>query len=268
MSMPGGRRKLPQVAAEQIKELIEHRQLQPGDMLPTERELTQRLNISRGPVREALRTLEALGLIEIKPGRGTFYRGVQSGRGDAKSSALSGSDIDDLLEVRAMLETRACMLAAQRRTPEDIAEMEATISDARQAIDRGDWAALVLADAAFHHVITRATGNKLLIRLEAALAHQMTIYWRANLSVEGMPAAALERHQRLLEAISARDADWAASVMLGHMRALESRGHPHVARVLPPQINLGQSAPYEAARARAPQGIDSPTISVEPKDSA
>ncbi len=226
MLLPMGRRKLSEVAVEQIKSLIESGAIQPGDKLPTERELTRQLQVSRSSVREALRTVEALGLIEISPGRGTYVRNRSDEEGYGKDAvALSPvqSSVEDLLEVRTIIETKACVLAAQRATAEDIEAMQAAIEETLRSIAANDLTRIALADMAFHHAITRATKNALLIRLEAAIAQQLMEHRRASLGEEGVPHLSLRRHQIILEAIKARDGDWAAGIMLDGLKRLEAR---------------------------------------------
>lgn len=222
MLMPMGRRKLPEVAVAQIKHLIESGEIKPGDKLPTERELTEQLKVSRSSVREALRTLEALGLIEVKPGLGTFVRSAAREVHDGEDSLTFQAEIDDLLEVREILETKACRLAAQRGTPEDLDAMARAIDDMQEALAAGDLAKLVLADMAFHHAITRAARNNLLVRLEAAIAHQLIDCRRVFLSLEGAPIRSIDRHQMILQALKAADGEWAASIMVDHLKAVEA----------------------------------------------
>ena len=224
MLVPVARQKRSDVAVEQIKALIQSGELGPGDKLPTEREVSDQLNVSRTSVREALRALEALGIIEVRPGRGTFVR-------DSFAETLRGpgsiiippslEEIEELVEVRTMFETRACVLAAQRALPEDIQAMQAAIDDMQRASSADDLAGLVLADTAFHRAIIGATRNSLLIRLEAALAHQLMHSRRMSLSTPGKPARSIRRHQLILEAIKARDGEWAASIMLDHIKSVK-----------------------------------------------
>jgi len=224
MLVPVAKRKLPEVAVEQITALIRSGEMKPGDRLPTEREFSERLKVSRTSVREALRTLEALGLIEVRPGRGAFVR-------DSFAEAIRGTgstivppslrEIEELVEVRAMFETRACALAAQRATAEDLAAMQAAIDEMERAYLANDLVGMVLADTAFHRAIVAATGNRLLIRLEAALSHQLMDSRKMSLSTPGKPPRSLRRHQLILEAIKARDGEWAAGIMLDHIKSVK-----------------------------------------------
>ncbi len=222
------RSKLSQIAFERIKALIDSGERQPGEKLPTERELSEQLGVSRNSVREALRGLEALGLIQIKPGKGIFARSGARDSGSALDPmpASFEPDIHDLVEVRTIIETRTCILAAQRATPEDIDAMQAAIDAMEQAVEAEDIAAAVLADGEFHHAITRATKNRLLVHLEAALAHRLIDSRRVTLSAKKHRDGSNARHRLILEAIKAGDGEWASSLMVHHIRnvGLHARG--------------------------------------------
>ncbi len=220
------RPKLSEEAVRQIKALIESGELKAGDKLPTERELTGQLEVGRGSVREALRALEAVGLIEVRRGRGIFVRGGGNGETADKSTLpfdVQESDFEDLMEVRSIVETRACVLAAQRAGPEDFEAMQAAIDQMREALAAGDIAGVVLGDMAFHDAIIRATKNKLLVRLEAAVAHQLMDGRRLSFSTHGAPSRSIDRHQAIMKAIKAGDGEWAGSMTLDGIKILHSR---------------------------------------------
>ena len=219
------RPRLSEEAVRQIRALIDSGEFKPGDKLPTERELSDMLGISRGSVREAIRTLEALGLVEVKPGRGIFVRAERSEDPPPElllPTDVLASDLEDLIEVRSMVETRACIIAARRATAEDFEAMQSAIDEMRKAIADGDIARMVLNDLAFHHAVVVATKNKLLVRLEAAIAHQLMFGRRLALSTNTDPGSSADRHQQILDAIKAGDGEWAASLtLMGIKRFLE-----------------------------------------------
>ncbi len=220
------RPRLSEEAVRQIRALIETGQFKPGERLPTERELSEQLGVSRGSVREALRTLEALGLIEVRPGRGTFVRSDDwdNPSGDLVLPAdVLVSDLEDLIEVRTMVETRACIIAARRATANDYQAMQAAIDEMRQAIAESNIARMVISDLAFHHAVVRATKNKLLAKLEAAIAHQLMDGRRLALSTNTDPSRSANRHQKILDAIRAGDGEWAASLALHGIKSFQER---------------------------------------------
>lgn len=224
MLVPVAKRKLSQVAVERIGALIRSAGLKPGDRLPTEREFSERLNVSRTSVREALRTLEALGRIEVRPGQGTFVRdSFAETIYDFGTTIVPPSleEIEELVEVRTMFESRACALAAQRAQPQDIESMQSAIDDMRRAYVASDMAGMVLADTSFHRAVIRATRNGLLMRLEAALSRQLMDSRRMSLSTPGKPVRSIRRHQLILEALKTRDGEWAASLMLDHIKSVK-----------------------------------------------
>ncbi len=118
----------------QLAQLIEDGVLKPGDQLPSERELSEDLRVSRGTVREAVQFLQTLGLVEIRHGSGTFVRLANDGGGLGerwrKWTIRHAERIHDLLEIRKGLEPFAAELAAQRAGPEDVAAMEDALSTA------------------------------------------------------------------------------------------------------------------------------------------
>ncbi len=112
---------------EQIMNLIKNNKLKPGDKLPPERELAEKLSISRGSLREAFRVLESRGLIKSKPGGGRYIREIRkNGHNSTENiiSSLEKSSILELLEAREMFEVKIAKIAAQKATPEDIELIE------------------------------------------------------------------------------------------------------------------------------------------------
>lgn len=226
MLNPVARPKLSEEAVRQIRALIDSGEFKPGEKLPTERELSDQLGISRGSVREALRALEALGLIEVRPGRGIFIRS-ERWENPSRELLLLGdvlaSDLEDFIEVRSMVETRACVIAARRATAGDFEAMQAAIDEMRQAVAAGDIARMVLSDLAFHHAVVLATKNKLLVRLEAAIARQLMDGRRLAIGTNTDPARSADRHQKILDAIKAGDGEWAASLTLNGIKRYQER---------------------------------------------
>ncbi len=99
--------------------------------------------------------------------------------------------------------------------------MQAAIDDMQRAYVANDVAGMVLADTAFHRVIIAATRNKLLIRLEAALEHQLINSRSMSLSTPGKPPRSIRRHQLILDALKAGDGEWAAGIMLDHIKSVK-----------------------------------------------
>lgn len=208
-------------AAEQIKSLIATDEMSPGARLPGERELCERLGISRSSVREALRVLEVIGLVEIRPRSGTY---VKDPTGDILYAPLlpwltsHQETVRQIFELRQLIEPGAAYLAAQRADAEDVRAMHQTLVDMEASIKRNDLVGAILADSQFHHWITRATRNDYLASFTNNLMHFLEEGRKASLRVPGQPRRALVGHRRIYEAIARRDANAARSAMEDHLR--------------------------------------------------
>lgn len=151
---------------EQIEEAITQGELRPGDRLPSERDLMATFEVSRPTVREALRVLESSGLVRSKHGdpRGPEILAATPATLHKSLTRLARLDVVSLLELvqfRIMLEGSACALAAQRRTNEQLAELDAAIVTMGDVVTHG-FEAFSQADVAFHATVWRASGNQLI----------------------------------------------------------------------------------------------------------
>jgi DNA-binding GntR family transcriptional regulator len=180
-----------------------------GDLAPRERlrsdALANELRVSRTPVREALRKLEAEGLV-AQLGSGLVVR------------ALSEQDLTEIFYVREALEGMAARLASQNATPAEIAEIQELLEDMETVRRRGDVDALRRLTGEFHQLVCRASHNhRLLQSLKTLLDHVRQIQ-TSTLYGEGRPAEALKEHRALLRAIEARDGDRAERIAREHRR--------------------------------------------------
>src|SRR5206468_326238 len=159
----------------QIKTMISEGRLKSGDQLPPERDLAEKFVVSRTSVREALRALESLGFVEIRPGEGTFVRemSVDSLVGPlALVMTAQREAIGELFEARRVLEPAIASLAATRATPEEVQEMKRILDD--QANEIGDGKTGLAQDAAFHEAIGTAAHNRAITRIVHALMDLLT----------------------------------------------------------------------------------------------
>lgn len=205
----------------QIEQLIVEGHLQPGDRLPPERELGRQFGVSRTVIREAVRALVAKSLLEVRPGSGTMVRSP-SAESVTQSMALllrsghPGMDYEKVLEIRRVLEVEIAGLAAQRRTPEDLEELEKIIEQA--SLTQGDRDGFVQCDVDFHAALAYATRNELFSLLLDSLA-DILITWRAITfdDVPEMPARSLKYHTAVLEQVKAGNSEAARQAMLEHL---------------------------------------------------
>lgn len=193
----------------------------PGSRLPSERELAERMGVSRPAVREAVRHLVGQGLIEVRPRRGVYVKAAgEMGLGDAFSQ-LIGTDFDrvmELLEVRRALETRSAFLAAQYATAADLEGLQRIYADL--ARDRETQATGDDADVRFHCAIAAAAGNTVLTHLMAtlhgALMKAARLLASRLMDSEHYRTEMFAIHTRIFEAIRERKPKAAASAMDAH----------------------------------------------------
>jgi GntR family transcriptional regulator, transcriptional repressor for pyruvate dehydrogenase complex len=155
-----------QIVLQYIKESISDGTFPPGSKLPTENEIAETLGVSRTPVREAVKILEALGLLDVRIGSGTYLRvGLERSLSHVLMLQLSlhKTTPTKLMEARRIIERGCAELAAERRTEDDLAQMRASIELLESCINRPEATPneMLEADLQFHRVIFQATKNEL-----------------------------------------------------------------------------------------------------------
>jgi len=219
-------RRLSDEIVRQIKEAMFAGKLRAGDKLPTERELAERFETSRGSVREALRTLEPEGLIHVKKGvvGGIFIANVDH-RPAAKSFQtllqLRKVSIHQIAEVRLIFEPQAARLAAERARPEDLRDLEEEIRKMSAAVRDKELPRFY--DLKFHLLIARAARNPILeVLAESMLGVASKAISEIHPSRDTLRHV-LSRHRRVLDAVSRRDSDAAFKAMLDHIVDVQAR---------------------------------------------
>lgn len=215
-----GARTAPERIADRLLAALAVGVLQPGERLPSERELAEQLGVSRSTVREAVQFLGALGLVEIRHGSGTFVRSD----GDLPSEWLQWTkrhqvEVHELLEVRRGLEAVAAELAAERS--HDLEAIEAALADMEAAIDGPDVPGLVEADLSFHTALAAASGNTALRHLTESLGRELLRERGAIWNEPGRPERSLREHRRIYEAVRAGDALAARTALVDHLHSVE-----------------------------------------------
>ena len=204
---------------QQIEESVLNGSLKPGDQLPAERDLAQRLGVSRTAVREAVKTLREKGLVEAYSGRGTF---VTDGTSQAarqsfdlmvKIGQQEGSP--HLAELRLILEPGIAAMAAERAKDEDLTAMR----DAVAVMERSqkDPEAYIEADLDFHLALAEAVANPLILSLIDSIVGLLREQRIKIFNVEGGPQRGQFHHKRILEAMERRDPEMARSAMRAHL---------------------------------------------------
>ncbi|MDA9361008.1 FadR family transcriptional regulator [Flavobacteriaceae bacterium] len=205
-----------------LKDLINFKNLEPGDKLPSERMLSEKFNVSRGNLRDALQTLEYYGLVKSIPQSGTFVA-------DIGITALNGM-IDDILslpvpsfkelvEARIFLELKGVKLAAIRRTTDDLIRMENALTAYSDKVNAGEDA--VQEDLLFHLAIARASGNPTLNTFMLKITPEIiNNFEKHHVCDKDTAFIGIQEHNTIIDAIRDNDPDAAKDAMKKHFKSL------------------------------------------------
>lgn len=207
--------------ARRLQTLILEGKLKPGDRLPPERELVRQLHVSRGSVRDAIRTLEVIGLVRSRQGKGTSVRELSA---DALvvplSTALTRKAelVAELLDVRRMLEPPLAARAALHATDDEIAALREVLRKQRQKIQQG--LDTTEEDSAFHYAIAVAARNSVVLKVVDVLMDLLRESRSRSLQVDGRLERSLAGHRRIARAIERRDPQAAEEAMRLHLQQI------------------------------------------------
>lgn len=223
-------KRLYEEIVEQIKQLITGGELKPGDKLLAERDLAEKLQVSRVSVREAIRALEMLGFVEIRPGDGTFVRDTNTDdiiRPLAMFLAVERGSLLDMFEVRRIFETATASLAAERASVEEVEQIGHLLEKMKEGINLQDSEKGEEFDTAFHYAVAEATHNSLLTKLFRTVSEEFAkaiSIARRQLFLDSTDNAQkiIDQHTRIFEAIKAGHAKVAAEAMLEHLAYAEA----------------------------------------------
>ena len=210
-------------AIDKIKGMITSGELGPGDRLPKEADLAERLGLSRNSLREAVKALSMIRVLDVRQGDGTYVTSLEPNLLlDALSFVVDFHRDDTVLqflEVRRILEPAATALATTRMTPADLTRLQAVLDELG---DAPTIEALVANDLEFHRLIAAGSGNAVLCSLIDGLSGPTTRarIWR-GLTQEGAAARTREQHQAIVDAITAREPDLARSWASIHVAGVE-----------------------------------------------
>jgi GntR family transcriptional regulator, transcriptional repressor for pyruvate dehydrogenase complex len=222
-SEPREKRSLGQQVVSRVLELVRTGNLRPGDRLPPERELIEIFRISRPSLREALRALSILGVIESRHGGGAFVTDLEARTLLAPLDfflSLSQSNLDDAFESRRVVEVEIVRKAAINASPKDISDLDAMI--AAHATVVNDPIGFRILDSRFHERLSVIGGNAILQRMAYALYNLGLDIRRRATAEPGMIAQSTEDHMRIVEAITARDDARAGEAMKTHLAHIEA----------------------------------------------
>lgn len=188
-----------------------------GSKLPSERELCAIYDVSRPVIRETLAGLVERGYIEVYPGRGSFVRAVavdELAEPLSRATRQAGITARHLVSARLMLECTAAELAAERASDEDVARIERALAEHNAAHSLADRAH---TDLAFHEAVAAASGNPVIALMFGAIRTQVHALMLRSLSDQAVRDAGDPMHERIAEAIAARDPDGARQAMRDHI---------------------------------------------------
>lgn len=216
-------RRLYQQVADQIRDLIDGGEFQPGTRLPSERDLAQKLGVSRPSLREALIALEIDGSVEIRMGSGV-YVSTETAAQQASTRSL-GDSPSELMQARSTLEGATIVLAASRIDEPALAMLRATLDEMRKEIEAGRKP--LDQDRKFHSTIAEQSGNTILARLVADLFDDrhspISTQLRVKFEDRSTWTFALEEHEAILTALENRDPLMAQAAMRIHLESSRRR---------------------------------------------
>lgn len=204
--------------------LIREKELRPGDKLPPERELAAMMRVSRPSLREALRALSIMNIVEIRQGDGTYVTSLEPDLLIEHLDfvfALDDSTFLELFEARKILEVGIAAIAAERITGEEIAELEACLTESVRNME--DHEAFLEADLELHEKIAEAARNPILSRFMASIGQLGRASRSRTVEIPGVARQSVEDHQAIVTALTDRDPEAARQAMLQHLNNVEER---------------------------------------------
>lgn len=215
------RNKVYEDVARQIERLI-LKKLRPGDKLPSERELAELLSVSRSSIRDAIRSLELMGMVEPRQGAGTIVCEISSSSvTNPLANALKRKEehISELLDFRKILEPPLASRAATHASPDEISEMDDILKRQEAKLRSGETA--IAEDSEFHYAIAMASGNSVVLKVLDILMDLLRETRERTLQVEGRPQKSLAGHRLILSAIKRHDQEGAKAAMRRHIEDVE-----------------------------------------------
>ena len=221
------RRKLSETVAEQLMDAF--KDLPPGTKVPSERELTKDLGVGRSTVREALNGLAVLGMLEIRHGQGAFIAEASSDGAPAGSApaplaaALERGVTREFIEARLLVETQVARLAAERRTDEDLKQIEAALIVQEKSLGADNLDATLSVATSFNMLLAEAAHNEILAAMIHVFMDPMKERGPKLYALPGFGDWDLKEHTGIYEAVRDQDADLAAERMREHIEALAEK---------------------------------------------
>lgn len=211
---------------ERIAEMIRTGGYLPGDRLPSERKLVEQLKVGRTSVREAMRRLETIGLVESRHGLGNFVKDPSSEVIQASllpHTLANKETLEKLFDLREIIEVEAAARAAKRASAGQITAMKKWLQTVETNVAREDAAGLIVADVEFHRQIIIATGNDILVNLMDSIVDLLREMRYDSTHIPELLPQIIGGHRAIMAAIEAHDADAARQAMRDHLAAVGAR---------------------------------------------
>ncbi len=210
---------------ERLKEYIVENQIEPGDKIPTEKEICEMLGTGRSTVREAYRMLQAQGILEAQRGKGVYFKRLQEETKEAEVVEWfksNGQRVADYIEVRSGIEIMAIKLSVHRFNPKDIQELKEIHERGMREVKaetakRKKAIKMALYDEEFHHKITRITKNDLLIKIEKIISECLAEYRNQTFLLDENVNRANKSHEKIVNALVNKDMSEAILQMTLHL---------------------------------------------------
>lgn len=215
---PMGRPRLYEQVIERLREYVSDAGLGAGDKLPAERELAQRLGVSRASVKQAIVVLEVQGLVEVRHGGGTYLVKGTLDVEPVERLVERRRRLPDVLDAREAVETKLAELAAERRTAADLDSLESALGFMRDEIAEGADGAE--GDRRFHSAVAAAAHSAMLAEFMRSIAEPVAESRTESLRQPGRPPRSLRQHLAIFDAISRGDGRRAAAAMRRHLRTV------------------------------------------------
>lgn len=212
--------------SEHLMDALISGQIKPGDMLPSDRTLSEQLGMTRTSVREALKVLHIMGLIQVHPGRRPI---VASKSNDLFLSPLSWTfllgqqNVEHIMDVRRILEIESARLTALKAQPNNIQDLRNTIEKMRKACKSFDVDAFSEVDVDFHLVIAESSGNPIIVNLLTTSGKLLSFISKSGMSTQKQMDEIFHEHLKIFEAIIAADSDSAQKSMKYHLDSAAER---------------------------------------------
>jgi GntR family transcriptional regulator, transcriptional repressor for pyruvate dehydrogenase complex len=220
---------LPDRIAERLVSLIAERKLRPGEKLPSERDLAAMMQVSRPSLREALRALDMMKIVEIRHGSGTYVASLKPERLVEHFDfifSLDDSTFAQALDARAMVEPSLAAAAARNATEAELVAIADCMERAAKSVH--DPILFLEADLELHQLITAAVHNQIIVRFMDTLYRLGLASRMRTVALKGVREQSLLDHQAIVDALLHRDPEGAASIMQEHIHNISKSLHESI----------------------------------------